>query len=179
MASPMILSTRPPKLVMSCTRRSKHPSTSSLICSGSRVSESAVKPTKSAKTTVATRRSSLRLTSCCPQVGQKRDPSPASPPQDGQVICPAYGRPLTSRSGLPSRLARSGSVESCGRTRSVRKHLAEATRRVPELVGGAEHASAGDPQVGGEAELALAHCFGGHVLEQLGHGVEPFHEVLP
>ena len=44
MASPTILSTRPPKAVTSATRRSKQRSTRSLTCSGSRVSLSEVKP---------------------------------------------------------------------------------------------------------------------------------------
>ena len=51
MASPMILSTRPPKASMSATRRSKQPSTRFLTCSGSSVSDSDVKPTRSANST--------------------------------------------------------------------------------------------------------------------------------
>ena len=41
-ASPMILSTRPPKASMSATSRSKHPSMRFFTCSGSRVSERVV-----------------------------------------------------------------------------------------------------------------------------------------
>ena len=60
MASPMILSTRPPKAVTSRTSRSKARSTRRLTCSGSWVSDQVVKPTRSANSTVTTRRSSDR-----------------------------------------------------------------------------------------------------------------------
>ena len=48
----------PPKAAMSATRRSKQRSTRRFTCSGSSVSASAVKPTRSANSTVTTRRSS-------------------------------------------------------------------------------------------------------------------------
>src|SRR4051794_8095325 len=86
MASPTILSTRPPKSVTSTTSRWKHRSMRYFTCSGSRVSDNVVNPTMSANTTVTTRRSSCRTASTCPQDGQKRAPSGASVLHTGQVI---------------------------------------------------------------------------------------------
>src|SRR3954466_13356277 len=63
-----------------------------LICSGSAVSESRVNPTRSAKSTVATRGWSCRVTSACPQAGQNRASTGAVPPQEGQVMASCYGR---------------------------------------------------------------------------------------
>ena len=83
-SSPTILSTRPPYAVTSAARAPKHVSTSRLTCSGSAVWESVVNPTRSAKTRVATRRSSGRVTSACPHVGQKRASGGALAPHAGQ-----------------------------------------------------------------------------------------------
>ena len=89
MASPTILSTLPPKAVMSAARRSKQLSTRFLTCSGSMASLSVVKPTRSANTTETTLRSSPRVptvTMDCPHPGQKRARSGSEFPQDGHVI---------------------------------------------------------------------------------------------
>jgi hypothetical protein len=85
-ASPMILSTWPPKAMTSATSRSKQRSMRFLTFSGSVVSEKPVKPTRSANRTVAIRRSSGRLTSAWPHEGQNRAPPGAAAPHDGQVM---------------------------------------------------------------------------------------------
>src|SRR5438874_3545944 len=85
MASPTILSTRPPNSVTTATSRWKQRSTRYFTCSGSRDSLSDVKPTMSAKTTVTTRRSSPRAVSTWPQEGQKRAPSGTDARRAGQV----------------------------------------------------------------------------------------------
>src|SRR5262245_26359804 len=54
--------------------------------SGSMVSDRPVKPTRSAKSTVTTRRSSERAKRLCPHVGQNRAPAGAIAPHDGHVI---------------------------------------------------------------------------------------------
>jgi len=94
MASPTILSTFPPKVSISATRCSKQPSTRFFTCSGSAVSDSAVNPTRSPNSTVATRRSSLGTLIACPHEGQNRAPSGTAPPQDPHVMAPAYGAEL-------------------------------------------------------------------------------------
>ncbi len=70
--------------------RSKVRSTMFFTCSGSVLSERRVNPTRSAKTTVATRRSSPRETRAWPHDGQNRAPAGASAPQDGQGIAESY-----------------------------------------------------------------------------------------
>jgi hypothetical protein len=91
MPSPTILSTWPPKLMMSAASRSNISSTRFLTRSGSSRSDSAVKPTMSPNTTVTTRRSSLRSTSGAPHEGQNRAPPGVSAPQLGQVTDEVYG----------------------------------------------------------------------------------------
>ena len=83
--SPTILSTRPPKSAMSAASRSKQRSTRFLTCSGSRRSASVVNPTRSANSTVTTRRSSPRCTSGWPQLAQNRASGAATAPQAPQV----------------------------------------------------------------------------------------------
>ena len=100
-----------------------------------------MKPTRSAKRTVATRRSSWRLTIACPQAGQNRAPSGASEPQEGQVM-PGIVRPVGRHRNGPRRAAchvagtrysgpgsgpRAGTVDACPSLRD---------RRVALLVGG-------------------------------------------
>src|SRR5215218_1509619 len=75
---------------MSLASRAKHRSTRFLTCSGSRVSDRAVKPTRSPKTTVTTRRSSATAWMACPQVGQNRAPSGTVAEHDGHVTEELY-----------------------------------------------------------------------------------------
>ncbi len=89
MASPTILSTRPPKALTSATKRSKHRSTRFLTCSGSRFSLSVTKPTRSANSTVTMRRSSPREDSTCPHDGQKRALSGTDAAHAGHVTRPS------------------------------------------------------------------------------------------
>ena len=76
MASPTILSTLPPKLSTSLDEPLEAAGRPAFFtCSGSRPSARPVKPTRSAKSTVTTRRSSPRsATRAWPQTGQKRAP---------------------------------------------------------------------------------------------------------
>ena len=86
MASPTILSTRPPNSAMSATSRSNQPSTRFLTCSGSSGSASVVKPDDVGEqdrhdASLVTDDRELR-----PQVEQKRAALSLTEPQDGQVI---------------------------------------------------------------------------------------------
>src|SRR5918998_4557188 len=81
---------------MSLARSAKQRSTRFLTCSGSRVSERAVKPTRSPNTTVTIRRSSAAAWRACPQVGQNRAPSGTVAEHDGHVTGELYD-------GLPQR----------------------------------------------------------------------------
>src|SRR5205085_11568684 len=84
-ASPIVLSTRPPWLVTSVARRANHEFTRFFTCSGSRVSDSPVKPTMSAKSTVTTRLSSPRAARACPQDGTEHARSGAAAAAEGHV----------------------------------------------------------------------------------------------
>ena len=87
MASPMILSTRPPNVSTIATNPSKQSSTTRFTCSGSVPSDSDVNPTRSANSTVTTRRWSLSGAAIWwPQLPQNRLPSGTASPQEGQVM---------------------------------------------------------------------------------------------
>src|SRR3712207_2352950 len=75
---------------MLLARSAKQRSTRFLTCSGSRVSDRAVKPTRSPNTTVTTRRSSAAAWRACPQVGQNRAPSGTVAEHDGHVTEKLY-----------------------------------------------------------------------------------------
>src|SRR5262245_14707729 len=100
---------------MSATNFWKHRSTSRLTCSGSRVSESVVNPTRSANSTVATRRSSLRPASSCPQEGQNLASSGTVAEQAGHVMGEVYGRPP---GGTPPGFAAGHGIPADPRTRT-------------------------------------------------------------
>src|SRR3954470_17127942 len=106
---------------MSATSSSKQRSTTFLTCSGSSISESAVKPTRSAKRTVTTLRSSVRRWIAYPQDAQKRAPSAIGARHDGQFTTSPlhHGRivqgevgssPFFERDVRPSRGKRSDNV---------------------------------------------------------------------
>ena len=94
---------------MSATSRSKQWSTRRLICSGSAPADIAVKPTRSAISTVASRRSSSEAPRRWPHSWQNRAPAAVVAPQAGQVI----------RATLPGRstLAHSGRLQACRHNR--------------------------------------------------------------
>src|SRR5579862_1902198 len=71
---------------MSTTKRSKQWSTRRFTCSGSDSAEMVVKPTRSAISTVTSRRSSSVATSRCPHSWQNRAPAAVVAPQAGQVM---------------------------------------------------------------------------------------------
>ena len=109
-SSPTILSSRPPKSVMSATSRSKQWSTRRLTCSGSAPAEIVVKPTRSAISTVTSRRSSSEAPRRWPHSWQNRAPAAVVAPQAGQVMGPRY------RSGptAPSAFRRSAAPRAFG-----------------------------------------------------------------
>ncbi len=86
MASPMYFSRVPPKRRTSAASRRKVSLSRSRAASGSSDSTRLVEPTRSAKSTVTTRRSSNPPARRSPQAGQKRAAAGVATPQAGQVM---------------------------------------------------------------------------------------------
>src|SRR5215211_4799395 len=123
---------------MSLARRAKQRSTRFFTGSGSRVSESEVKPTRSPKTTVTTRRSSATAWRACPQVGQNRAPSGTVAEHDGHVTEELYdGRRRAPQSRYATRV---GVVRRGPRVAPMAQMVSPPAATAGAIAARAEHA---------------------------------------